>query len=175
MEKMSIRFQLLNKWIIDCGFHRVSSFHPIQCQSDIFHMYNLGPQYIHWFISYTKAINYIGASSNETVTREELKSLIYSDETRTQFSEFIQSTIKPRYDTLSRNGTEESIPVDSNRFYDNRKRKRRASTYDAETDDTWICATINVPTLLQRYVGIARLKHATNFGPTREGISLIFS
>ena len=138
-------------------------------------MYNLGPQYIHWFISYTKAINYIGASSNETVTREELKSLIYSDETRTQFSEFIQSTIKPRYDTLSRNGTEESIPVDSNRFYDNRKRKRRASTYDAETDDTWICATINVPTLLQRYVGIARLKHATNFGPTREGVSLIFS
>ena len=114
-----------------------------------------------------------GASSNETVTREELKSLIYSDETRTQFSEFIQSTIKPRYDTLSRNATEESLPIDSNRYYDNRKRKRRASTYDAETDDTWICATINVPTLLQRYVGIARLKHATNFGPTREEVRFV--
>ena len=111
---------------------------------------------------------HLGTPAPETVTRSELKSLIFSDETRTQFSECIQSTIMPRNEISARNGIEENSPIDSNRYFEHSK-KRRVSTYMAENDDTWLCATIDVPTLLRRYVGIARLKHATNFGPTREG------
>ena len=110
---------------------------------------------------------YLGAPATETVTRQELKSLIFSDETRTQFAEYIQSIIMPRYNTESSNCVEENSPAVNHRHEHSRKRK--ISTYVEETDDTWLCATISVPTLLRRYVGIARLKHATNLGPTREG------
>ena len=104
------------------------------------------------------------------MTREELKSLIFSDETRTQFAEYVQSMITPRYDTLTNNFAEDSSPAANHRHLEHQhSRKRKLSTYMAETDDTWLCATISVPTLLRRYVGIARLKHATNLGPTREG------
>ena len=105
---------------------------------------------------------------DETVTRSELKSLIFSDETRTHFSEFIQSTIMSRYDPSPKNFIEETSPAHSSHYFE-QSRKRRMSTYVAEEDDTWICGTITIPTLLRRYVGIARLKHATNFGPTLEG------
>jgi len=74
----------------------------------------------------------------------------------------------PRYAVASKQGIEGNSPLENSRNYE-QHRKRRVSTYEAETDDTWLCATISVPTLLRRYVGIARLKHATNFGPTREG------
>ena len=116
---------------------------------------------------------YIGSYSSpaaETVTRQELKSLIFSDETRTQFTEYIQSLITPRYDTLMSNNVEENSPAVNHRHLDHQhSRKRKLSTYVVETDDTWLCATISVPTLIRRYVGIARLKHSTNLGPTREG------
>ena len=109
----------------------------------------------------------IGTAAAETVTRQELKSLIFSDETRTQFAEYIQSMIMPRYDTELSNCVEENSPAINHRHEHSRKRK--LLTYVVENDDTWLCATISVPTLLRRYVGIARLKHATNLGPTREG------
>lgn len=113
-----------------------------------------------------------GTQTPETVTRQELKGLIFSDDTRTQFSEFIQSTIMPRYDVASKHSIKENSPVEKSRNYE-QHRKRRVSTYEAETDDTWLCATISVPTLLRRYVGIARLKHATNFGPTLEEVKFV--
>ena len=91
--------------------------------------------------------NTTGTPAPETVTRQELKCLIFSDDTRTQFSEFIQSTIMPR----TKHGSEENSPVDKSRNLE-QHRKRRVSTYEAETDDTWLCATISVPTLLRRYV-----------------------
>ena len=75
--------------------------------------------------------------------------------------------IMPRYDTESINCVEENSPAINHRHEHSRKRK--LLTYAVENDDTWLCATISVPTLLRRYVGIARLKHATNLGPTREG------
>jgi len=112
-----------------------------------------------------------GAPATETVTRQELKSLIFSDETRTQFAEYIQSIIMPRYNTESSNCVEENSPAVNHRHEHSRKRK--ISTYVEETDDTWLCATISVPTLLRRYVGIARLKHATNLGPTREEVKFV--
>ena len=112
----------------------------------------------------------------ETVTREELKSIIFSDETRTNFSEYIQSTIMPRF-KFSRSkihspSNDEIGPEESLRYLKGVP-DIRMSTYLDQIDDTWLCATITVPTLLRRHVGIARLKHDTNLGPTREEVKFV--
>ena len=113
-----------------------------------------------------------GTPTPETVTRSELKSLIFSDQTRTHFSECIQSTVMSRYDPSHKSSKEIITPEDTDHYLE-QPRKKLMSTYLAEEDDTWICATITIPTLLRRHVGIARLKHATNFGPTLEEVKFV--
>ena len=70
----------------------------------------------------------------ETLSRAELKSVIFSDDNRRTFSETIQA-----------------VYTDGCAHYD--------------WEQTWLCGAITVPTLLERHVGIARLKHPANLGP----------
>jgi len=79
---------------------------------------------------------------HETVSRGELKSVIFSDENNRTFSETIQA-----------------VYSDGNAHYD--------------WEQTWLCGAITVPTLNDRHVGIARLKHPANLGPKAEEVQFV--
>ncbi len=81
-------------------------------------------------------------SLDETVTHDEIKSLIFANSLQTILSDSIQAT------------TMESTSNSSVGQYD--------------WQQTWICSATTVPTLHSRHVGIARLKHPTNLGPNAE-------
>ena len=88
-------------------------------------------------------LNIMMKDSNETVTRDEIKSVVFSDESRTMFSEYLQATF----------------------------RTDRGASIGVE--QTWLCATITVPTLNHRHVGIARLKKDANLGPQAEEVKFV--
>ncbi len=83
-------------------------------------------------------------SSDETVSHEELKSLIFANSLRTILSDSIQAT------------TMDSTSLAVGGQYD--------------WQQTWVCSATTVPTLHHRHVGIARLKHPTNLGVNAEEV-----
>ena len=87
-----------------------------------------------------KLLDVVMDDPKEIVSREELLSLIFSNEERTLLSESLQGTVKHS---------------GSNRY---------------EWEQTWLCGTITIPTLKTRKVGIARLRQGTNLGKNAEEI-----
>ena len=79
---------------------------------------------------------------NESVTVEEMKSLIFSNPSRTLLSESMQGMIS--------------------------KGSKWSNQYDWE--QTWLCGAVTIPTLRNRHVGIARLKHRCNLGKNAEEV-----
>ncbi|XP_040575078.1 solute carrier family 4 member 11 isoform X2 [Lepeophtheirus salmonis] len=82
-------------------------------------------------------------SKNETISESELNSLIFANEAKTIMSESIQAYFTSR---------------DS------------GSRYDWE--QSWLCVSINVPTLKKRRIGIARLKQPVNLGIRAEEVRI---
>ena len=80
--------------------------------------------------------------SSETVTKDELKSLIFADDGKTRLTETLQATVT----------------------------KDGGASWGWE--QTWICCPITVPTLNKRHVGIARLKSNVNLGVQMEEVRL---
>eukprot|EP00096_Caligus_rogercresseyi_P005654 TRINITY_DN2161_c0_g1_i1.p1 TRINITY_DN2161_c0_g1~~TRINITY_DN2161_c0_g1_i1.p1 ORF type:complete len:802 (+),score=176.49 TRINITY_DN2161_c0_g1_i1:104-2509(+) len=81
--------------------------------------------------------------SSESITEAELSSIVFANEAQTLLSESIQG------------------------YFSNRSSGLR---YDWE--QSWICVSVNVPTLKRRRIGMARLRHAVNLGIQAEEIRL---
>lgn len=78
-------------------------------------------------------LNSMMSNTNETVTREELKSLIFSNNDMDMFANTVQGTIE-------------------------------GGGGGHEVDQNWLCSTTEVPTLMNRVVGISRMSRHTNMG-----------